>query len=421
MVWTRSIRDDAMTIVEESIRAVLPEAAMVRALAGKEIKDKVILVAIGKAAWNMAKIARDRLGSSVKRGIIITKYGHSGGPVDDCEIIEAGHPVPDENSILGTTKVMEMVSALSPDDQVIFLISGGGSSLFEKPLDGVSLEDVIILTRKLLGCGASIGEINTIRKHLSAVKGGRFAQQCGGASILTIVLSDVIGDKLDTIASGPAYPDSTTSADAFSILQKYAISISSNLEKAIERETPKVVQNCETVVTGNVTALCDATAKSAAKLGYSPHILSTSITSEAKVMGKFLASFAREIQNREDSPIAPKPPCAVIAGGETVVRLTGSGKGGRNQEIALVAAMGIEGVENVLIFSIGSDGTDGPTDAAGGMVDGKSAERMRLGAILPEISLVNNDSYPALKASGDLIITGPTGTNVNDLMVILCR
>jgi glycerate 2-kinase len=421
MVWTNSIREDAVTIMEESIRAVLPEAAVIKALKCKEFKGKVVLVAIGKAAWNMAKAARDILGSKVKRGIVITKYGHSRGPIEGCEIFEAGHPVPDEKSVQGTAKVLEMVSTLTPEDQVVFLISGGGSALFEKPLEGVSLDDIMQITKKLLGCGASISEMNTIRKHLSAVKGGRFARQCGGAAIYTVVLSDVIGDKPDTIASGPAYPDSTTSADVFAILRKYAIPVASHLVKAIGTETPKLLENCETVITGNVTALCEAAAICAARLGYAPQILSTSIDSEAKVMGKFLASLAREIKKNEESPVAPTPPCAVIAGGETIVHLIGTGKGGRNQEIALAAALEIEGLEEVVIFSLGSDGTDGPTDAAGGMVDGRTAERMRLNSVNPELSLANNDSYHALKASGDLIMTGPTGTNVNDLMVILCR
>jgi hydroxypyruvate reductase len=418
---TKSMREDAMTIMEDSIHAVLPESAVIKALKSKEIKNGVVLVAIGKAAWNMAKAARDILDSKVKCGVVITKYGHSKGPIEGCEIIEAGHPVPDKNSVLGATKVLEMVSNLTSEDQVVFLISGGGSALFEKPLDGVSLEDIGEITRKLLGCGAAINEINTIRKHLSAVKGGRFAQQCGEAGIYTVVLSDVVGDKLDAIASGPACPDSTTSGDALTILKKYSIHIDSHLVKAIERETPKVIGNCETVITGNVTALCDAAAKSAARLGYSPQILSTSIDCEAKVMGKLLASLAKEIRNNEDSVIAPKPPCAIIAGGETIVRLAGTGIGGRNQEIALAAAIGIEGIEKVVIFSLGSDGTDGPTEAAGGIVDGKSTERMRSGSVRPEFSLANNDSYHALESSGDLIITGPTGTNVNDLMVLLCR
>lgn len=416
----KTLRDDAKIIIDESIKAVLPETAVIKALTVKKINQNVVLLAIGKAAWRMSIAAKDVLGSKIKKGIIITKYGHSGGPVENCEIIEAGHPVPDKNSVLGTSKALEIVSKLTPEDQLIILISGGGSALFEKPMHGVSLEEIKYLTNQLLACGADIIEMNTIRKHLSAVKGGRFAQQCGGAKIYSIVLSDVVGNNPDTIASGPAYPDSSTSADAFRILEKYSIRINDHLKKVLELETPKILEHCETVISGNVTELCVAAEKSARNLGYTPFILSTSVNSEAKDFGKILASIAREIKSGKKSEY-PKPPCAIIAGGETVVRLSGNGKGGRNQELALSAATGIAGLEDVLVFSVGSDGTDGPTDAAGGMVDGKSVGRMRSASVYPEDSLANNDSYTALNASGDLILTGPTGTNVNDLMVILCQ
>lgn len=415
-----TLREDAAIIIGESIKAVLPEAAVIKALHKKEFNSEVTLLAIGKAAWRMAKAAKDVLGTKINQGIIITKYGHSGGPIENCEIIEAGHPVPDENSVLGTSKALEMVSNLTPDDQLIFLISGGGSALFEKPLGGVSLEEIRDLTNQLLACGADIVEMNTIRKHLSAVKGGRFAQQCGGAKIYSIVLSDVVGDNPDAIASGPAHPDSSTSADSIQILEKYKIQIDDHLKKALEKETPKNLENCETIISGNVTALCEAAAKSAQNLGYTTLTLSDSVNSEAKDYGQNLASIAREIKSENNSRY-PKPPCAIIAGGETIVRLSGNGKGGRNQELALSAATCIAGLENVVVFSVGSDGTDGPTDAAGGMVDGDSVARMLAASVNPEDSLANNDSYFALKASGDLIITGPTGTNVNDLMVILCR
>lgn len=262
-------------------------------------------------------------------------------------------------------------------------------------------------------------EINTVRKHLSAVKGGKFAYKCGKAKIYAIVLSDVIGDRLDTIASGPAYPDSSTSQEALNIINRYKINISEDLKKVLQIETPKTVDNCETVITGSVTALCNAAASSAKQLGYNPIILTSTLDCEAKDAGKFFAAMAREIKNGENSFI--KPPCAVIAGGETVVRLVGKGKGGRNQELCLAAAMGIKGLEDLVIFSIGSDGTDGPTDAAGGLVDGLTVDRIKATGTLPETFLDNNDSYNALKDSGDLIITGSTGTNVNDVVVLLCK
>lgn len=415
---TDSIRKDAFKIIEESIKAVLPEEAVIRALEKKAFEGSIVIVAIGKAAWNMANAAKSTLGARVTKGIIITKYKHSRGPVEGFEIIEAGHPIPDENSVRGASMALEMVRSLSEKDHVIFLISGGGSALFEKPMEGVTLEDIMDITDQLLGCGADIVEINTVRKHLSAVKGGRFAEQCGKASIYSVVLSDVIGDRLDSIASGPAYPDNSTSEDAINVTKKYKLQISDDLIEVLKLETPKNVSNCETVITGSVTALCRAASQAAARLNYRPVFLSSTLGCEAREAGRFMAAIAREIR-QGDSDI--KPPCAVIVGGETVVRISGSGKGGRNQELALSAAMGIEGLKDVVLFSIGSDGTDGPTDAAGGIVDGESIKRILGTRIEPEVYLDNNDSYHALKASGDLIMTGSTGTNVNDLIVLLMK
>lgn len=413
-----TVKKDALMIIEESIKAVLPEAAVIKALEKKEFTGNIVVIAIGKAAWNMAHATKNTLGDKVLKGIVVTKYEHSKGPIDGFEIIEAGHPIPDENSVKGASRALVLVSNLTEKDHVIFLISGGGSALFEKPMEGVALKDIMDITNQLLSCGADIVEINTIRKHLSAVKGGRFALQCGRANIYSIVLSDVIGDRLDSIASGPAYPDSSTSEEALRIIDKYRLQVSDHLIEVLNLETPKKVDNCETVITGSVSALCEAAARVAEKIGYKSMLLSSTIDCEAKEAGRFMAAIAREIR-RGNASI--KPPCAVIAGGETVVRIAGSGKGGRNQELALSAAMGIEGLEEVIVFSLGSDGTDGPTDAAGGIVDGATADRMRASNILPEVYLDNNDSYHALKASGDLIITGSTGTNVNDLIVLLCK
>ena len=417
----KSIREDARIIIEKSISNVLPEAAVKRALNQKEFVNDIALVAIGKAAWNMAKAAKDALGEKITKGIVITKYGHSKGTIDSCEITEAGHPVPAENSVLGTDKVLQLVSELNKDTEILFLISGGGSSLFEKPLEGVSLNDIQNITNQLLKCGAGIFEINTIRKHLSAVKGGRFAQACGENKIYAVVLSDVVGDRLDTIASGPAYPDNTTSKDAFDIISKYEIEVNDLIKNALALETPKKIENCETVITGNVTAFCEAAAKNAASLGYTPVILTTSLDCEAKEAGKMFAAFAREIRSKNNLNFTPNPPCAIIAGGETIVHVKGNGKGGRNQEVSLSAALGIEGLKDVVVFSVGSDGTDGPTDAAGGMVDGETVNRILLYSVNPEKCLEENNSYNALKISGDLIITGATGTNVNDILVLLCR
>ena len=415
-----TVREDALVIIKESIAAVLPEAAVIKALNQKCFDGGIVVIAIGKAAWNMANATKNTLGEKISRGLVLTKYHHSMGPIEGFEIIEAGHPIPDENSVLGASKALGMVENLTEKDNVIFLISGGGSAIFEKPMEGVAIDDIMDITNQLLSCGADIVEINTVRKHLSAVKGGRFASQCGKASIYAIVLSDVIGDRLDSIASGPAYPDNSTSQEALTIIDRYKLQVPEHLIEVLNIETPKEVKNCETVITGSVSALCEAAAASAEKLGYKSMIVSSTLDCEAKEAGKFMASMAREITQGKNTSFL-KPPCAIIAGGETIVRLMGNGKGGRNQELVLSAALGIQGLKDVVVFSVGSDGTDGPTDAAGGMVDGLTTERIRASKIEPEVYLDNNDSYNALNASGDLIIIGSTGTNVNDIMVVLCK
>ena len=286
-------------IINNSIAAVLPEAAVKKALERKEFYKDVAIVAIGKAAWNMARSAKEVLGDKVKKGIIVTKYGHSKGNIENCEIIEAGHPIPDENSILGASKAINLVSELEAGTDILLLISGGGSALFEKPLEGISLDAIKEITNQLLSCGANIVEINSIRKHLSAVKGGRFAQICGNKSIFAIVLSDVIGDQLDSIASGPTYPDSSTSEEAFNILEKYKVQINEPIKNALAIETPKTIMNCETIIAGNVNLLCESAAKIAAGLGYTPLILTTSMDGEAKEAGSLFATIAREIKTND--------------------------------------------------------------------------------------------------------------------------
>lgn len=400
----------AEQIIHEAISSAMPGAAVKRALEGRQLPESITLVAIGKAGWAMAKAAHDLLDSRIRRGIVITKYGHALHPLGNLVLREAGHPVPDRNSYRATREAMEMVSGLTGQDLVLFLISGGGSALFEAPLiPEDQMEDV---TRQLLACGADITEINTIRKRLSSVKGGKFAKLCAPASVLSIVLSDIIGDPLDMIASGPAYPDSATTEDALNIVQKYDLQLSQAALAALKQPTPKTLSNVETVVTGSVTQLCDSAAQTCRRLGYEPHILTASLSCTARDAGSFLASIAQFHQNTEH-------PLAYILGGETVVKLTGKGKGGRNQELALAAAEGIAGISNASVFSVGSDGTDGPTDAAGGYVDGSTRDRLlELGIRICDV-LQENDSYNALQKANGLIITGPTGTNVNDLTVLL--
>lgn len=417
-----TLRQDAERIVADAIAAVQPDAAVQRALAGRTFDGRVVLVAVGKAAWRMARTACACLGNQVEAGVVVTKYGHDEGPIDRCACFEAGHPVPDENSFAGTRAVIDLVSGAGPSDTVLFLLSGGGSSLFEDPL--VSPDELQDITRQLLNCGASIVEVNTIRKRLSKVKGGRFAQLCAPASVFSIVLSDVVGDPLDMIASGPSHPDSSTAADAFAIVEKYGLTLSESARELLGRETPKTLGNVESIITGSVRELCAAAAKSCKELGYQPHMLTDQLCCQAKDAGAYLANVLRQhVEDAKESSdgasLREGKGVAFIAGGETVVKVRGTGLGGRNQELALSAAQGIAGLKGAAVFSVGSDGTDGPTDAAGGYVDCDTcAELADLGICIQDV-LDENDSYHALQQVGGLIVTGPTGTNVNDVAVAL--
>lgn len=397
--------NDAKLIIDNALKSAMPGNAVKKALSEMDLAcENLVLIAAGKAAWEMANAAYAELGSAIKSGVVVTKYEHSKGSIGNLDIYEAGHPVPDENSYKATAAAL---SAVKGADKVLFLLSGGGSALFEKPLvDAPEMEGI---TKALLACGADIVEINTIRKRLSAVKGGRFALSCAPAHVYTVVLSDIIGDPLDMIASGPAYPDTSTCAEAMEIIGRYKIQISEEARKLLETETPKVLQNVTTYVTGSVKQLCRSASETAVSLGYEPIFLTACLSCEAREAGRFLGAVAKDHAHDGKK-------LAYICGGETVVHLTGTGKGGRNQEIALAAAEEIRGLENVCIFSVGSDGTDGPTDAAGGIVTGDTAEKLRYDI---RKVLSDNDAYNALKSVDALIMTGPTGTNVNDLTVLL--
>lgn len=406
------LRNDADAIIASAIRAVQPDEAVKRALSGQRFTGRVVLVAAGKAAWQMAKAAYDNMADRIDRGVVVTKYGHVKGPIANCVCIEAGHPIPDENSFCGTQAALDLVQNLGAEDTVLFLLSGGGSALFEKPLvSGPVLQDI---TGQLLACGADIVEINTIRKRLSAVKGGRFAQLCAPAQVFSIVLSDILGDPLDMIASGPACPDASTSQQAVAIAKKYDLNLPQEVWDLLEQETPKHLDNVTTRITGSVRQLCAAAEKACRELRYEPVILTDQLCCQAKEAGSFLASILK-------SHAGSGRRLAFIAGGETVVQLTGKGKGGRNQELALAAAEGIRNIPGAAVFSVGSDGTDGPTDAAGGYVDYQSAEELGSRGIRIYEVLQQNDAYHGLQAIGGLIMTGPTGTNVNDVAVALLR
>ena len=403
------LRDQADQIVSEAIAAVQPDNAVRRALSGRSYAGRVVLVAAGKAAWQMASAAHRFMGDRIERGVVVTKYGHVKEPIPGFDCYEAGHPIPDENSFRATQAALDLVRGLNAEDTVLFLLSGGGSALFEKPLvPGGELRDI---NGQLLACGADIVEINTIRKRLSQVKGGRFALLCRPAQVEAVILSDILGDPLDMIASGPVCPDTSTSADALRIAEKYGLRLSDKALRLLEAETPKALDNVTTHVNGSVRELCAAARATCARLGYEPVILTDQLCCQAKEAGSFLASILQTHAGADR-------PLAFIAGGETVVKLTGRGLGGRNQELALAAAPGIAGM-NAAVFSLGSDGTDGPTDAAGGYVDGDTMDALRAAKLNVDTVLRDNDAYHALQAVGGLIITGPTGTNVNDVAVAL--
>ena len=408
-----NVRQDADFIIHESIQKVLPDEAVRQALTDKKFDTGgIYVVAAGKAAWEMANTAASVLQDAIKAGVVCTKYSHVKGEIPGMICFEGGHPVPDSNSFRGTQAALDLVSGLKKEDTVLFLLSGGGSALFEKPL--IAEEELADITGQLLACGADIREMNTIRKRLSAVKGGRFAKLCEPAHVYSIVLSDVLGDPLDMIASGPAYPDSSTCADAVRIAKKYRLKLSDDARALLRNETPKYLSNVETVITGSVKDLCEAAQKACEALGYKSILLTEQLDCQAREAGAFLGAIAKSHQESKES-------LAFIAGGETVVRLTGRGKGGRNQEIALAAAEKIAGFKDTAVFSVGSDGTDGPTDAAGGYCDGETKDVLAREGISIFDTLEENDAYHALERSGGLIITGATGTNVNDVAVLLIK
>lgn len=429
------LHSEAQQIIEYAIGRSLPDRAVTDALKKMNLSGNIYLVAIGKAAWQMANAAVRCLEQPPADGIVLTKYGHVKGPIPGVRCFEGGHPIVDENGLAGTQAILDMTAHLTARDRVLFLISGGGSALFEKPLAPLSVLQEV--NRQLLAAGASITEINTVRKRLSAVKGGRFAKWCEPAQVDSVILSDVLGDAVDMIASGPAAPDPSTCGDALAIVGKYGLKVTEEVIACLKQETPKQLEHVTNHVIGSVAQLCAAAAEKSQELGYETHILTDRMCCEAREAGCFLASLAWNRPSSEKGEFPPRnnPPTeeekiparsapvsgrrAYIAGGECVVHLRGTGLGGRNQELALAAAEGLAGLPNVALFSVGSDGTDGPTDAAGGYVDGDTLAALTAQGIRVEEALADNDSYHALDAVGGLLKTGPTGTNVNDLTVLL--
>jgi glycerate 2-kinase len=404
------MKKELIEIVGEAIKESLPDAAVKRAL--DEIgpcTGKTIIVSVGKAGWQMAKAAADCLKGSYDAGYVITKYEHSKGDIPKFTIFEAGHPVLDENSVSSTEAVIKAVENLKAEDRVLFLLSGGGSALFESP--AISLAEFTQINKDLLACGADIVEMNTIRKRISNVKGGRFAKICAPAHVYSIILSDIVGDHPDMIASGPAYPDSSSSEDALNIVKKYGLKFSDKVMEMLKAEPVKELDNITTLVTGGVAQLCASAAEACKRHGYETIMLGDNLSCEARDAGSFLGTIGSYYAGCGKK-------MAFVAGGETVVHLKGHGRGGRNQEIALAAAEKIAGLEGVAVISVGSDGTDGPTDAAGGVVDGKTAGTLLSKGLKIFDILEDNDAYNGLKEADGLVITGATGTNVNDVAIV---
>ncbi|MGE5592335.1 MAG: glycerate kinase type-2 family protein [Betaproteobacteria bacterium] len=438
-----SLRRDALAIMRAALAAVDPYEAVKRRLqlegdvltVGGRRYDlariaHIYVVGAGKASARMALAVEEVLGDRVTAGLVNVKYGHS-ETLRKVRVREAGHPVPDAAGLEGAREMLDLASAAGEDDLLVCLISGGGSSLMPLPAPGIELADKQATTQALLSCGATIHEMNTVRKHISLVKGGGLARAAAPAHVVSLILSDVIGDDLDVIASGPTVPDTSTFARAWEVLERHGVldripeSVRHRLEAGVRGEvpdTPKpgdpLFEKVANIIVASNALAVDAAARSAARLGYHPLVLSSCVQGEAREVGRVLAAIAREIR-ASDRP-APKPAC-VLVGGETTVTLKGAGLGGRNQELALSAALDIEGLDDVLVMAVGTDGTDGPTDAAGAMAFGDTVTRAREAGLDPRAYLQDNDSYHFFDALGDLVITGPTRTNVMDILAVLAR
>lgn len=403
------LRQDATDIIRSAIKASLPYEQTAERLKKLDLPaDGITVFSIGKAAIPMAGAASDVLGSRIKTGLAVTKYGHTGtfrSPY--FEIIEAAHPVSDENSLLAAEKALCIADGLTENDTVIVLLSGGGSALFEK--SAIAPEAQRDITEKLLARGAEIGEINAIRRRLSLVKGGRFASRCYPAKVITLALSDVLSNDKSVIASGITVPDETSDEEVRALAEKYLYDVPGEiLAQLFRKEELKLLDGGYHFI-GDIHSLCSGAVQRAEELGYKAECISKALTGEARERAVDLL----------DSVPYESGKHAYIWGGETTVTLRGSGKGGRNQEMALTAAIVLRGAEHVLFASAGSDGTDGPTDAAGGIAQGDTFDKIKALGMDPEDELNNNNSYYALQKADALITTGPTGTNVNDITVIL--
>ena len=436
------LRRDIRDIFDAGLRAADPRRAMMTHVsvedgvlltkgAGRyplERYRRIFVFGAGKAASPMAAALEDLLGDRIYQGLVTTKYGH-GQPLRSVSVIEAGHPVPDNAGLDGAERMISLLGDTTEDDLVIFLLSGGGSALLPLPRRGISLAEKQETTQALLECGATIHEINALRKHISGIKGGNLAGAAFPSTSITFILSDVIGDDLDVIASGPTVPDRSTFADCVNILEKYDLSntVPASVVDFIEAgkrgdhpETPKpedpVFRNAESLVIGSSSRSMKAACDAAEGKGYHTLFLSSFIEGETRDVAKVHTAVVKEIIH-SGHPV-PKPAC-IVSGGETTVTIRGKGRGGRNTEFVLAAAMEIEGMENVVVLSGGTDGTDGPTDAAGAVADGETLRKAREQGLNAAECLKDNDSYRFFKGIDDLLITGPTMTNVMDIRLML--
>ena len=440
--WRR-LRETAAAIFKAGIKAVDPEDCINRRLRRTadvlwvdEVAydlariNKLYVIGAGKASAAMALAVERLLGERIDDGVVITKYGH-GRTLQRCRLLEAGHPVPDENGLRAADALLDLVATAGPDDLILCLFSGGGSALAPAPVAGISLADKQETTGLLLACGATIQEINTIRKHLSRLKGGRLCRAAGGARIVSLILSDVIGDDLDSIASGMTAPDAGTFGDCLEILSRYGLDeevpvavgrhISAGAKGRAE-ETPKegdpAFAPVRNLIVGSISDALSAAGREAGAQGFAPLILTSMLHGEAREAAKVLCSIAAEVR-RSGLPV-PAPAC-LLSGGETTVTIRGEGLGGRNMEFALAAGIQLAGLERVLLLSAGTDGTDGPTDAAGAFADGTTVSRAQSLGISAVLHLAGNNSYRFFEPLGDLFVTGPTRTNVMDLQIVLIQ
>ena len=438
---TRELRQSARLIWEAALNAANPATCLRKFLqlkdnvliaGGKEINitGRLIVIGAGKPSAKMAQVVEEILGSYISDGLIVTKYGHA-LPLRRIKLVEAAHPIPDPAGIRAVHETRELLRGLGKDDIVLVLISGGGSALWPAPAEGITLEEKQEVTHLLLRAGATIRELNAVRKHLSAIKGGQLAKWASPARVISLIMSDVIGDPIDFIASGPTAPDTTSFSDALAIIQKYGLELPQDVRERFQQgsrgnipETPKpgdpVFKNVENYVIGNNRLLIDAAMHKARELQFNTLILGTEIEGEAKDIGRFFAAMTRETARNCGDPVGL--PACILAAGETTVTVRGHGVGGRNQEMALAWAISMAARPfsgNACFASVATDGTDGPTTAAGGLVDPFTCSRAIELGLMPQKFLRANDSSNFLKTTGDLIMTGPTQTNLMDLQILL--